>query len=105
MSGNQGHVKRGGNNREGAYGENEPTLAVEREDPELIASFDKEVQDEAQTGEHPNDFGTGAKFGFASENYPHEKQHDISSKGGKSSGPSRTKAEPAPHENLRGIVE
>jgi len=87
------------------YETKEPSLAVEREDKELIDSFDDEFQDEAQTGEHPADFGTGAKFGFASENYPHEKQEEISRKGGQNSGPSRTKPTPNPHENLEGVRE
>ncbi|KAJ3178258.1 hypothetical protein HDU85_005255 [Gaertneriomyces sp. JEL0708] len=82
------------------YEEATPTLAVEREDPDQIAQFDKEFKDEAETGEHPNDFGTGAKFGFASDNYPNEKHSDISRKGGENSGPSRTKPTPNPHGNL-----
>ena len=50
-----------------------PKLAVEEDEPEAIAQADEQFQDEAQSGQHPNDFGTGHSFGFASENYPHEK--------------------------------
>ncbi|KAJ3014135.1 hypothetical protein HKX48_005326, partial [Thoreauomyces humboldtii] len=89
----------------GSGGKNEtevPTLAVERENPELIASFDDEVQDEAQTGEHPNDFGTGNKTGFASDSYPNERHEEISRKGGENSAQGTKKPTPNPHANLEG---
>ncbi|KAJ3153649.1 hypothetical protein HDU86_005147 [Geranomyces michiganensis] len=85
------------------YETKEPTLAVERENPELIESFDKDYKDEAETGERPNDFGTGAKFGFASDNYPHEKHEEISRKGGENSAKGTAKPEPDPHANLAGV--
>ncbi|TPX69784.1 hypothetical protein SpCBS45565_g02136 [Spizellomyces sp. 'palustris'] len=87
------------------YEEQEPTLAVEREDPGLIGSFDKEFKDEAETGEHPNDFGTGQNRGFASENYPHEKHEEISRKGGQNSSKGTAKPTPNPHENLDNVRE
>ncbi|KAJ3034224.1 hypothetical protein HDV00_005271 [Rhizophlyctis rosea] len=84
-----------------------PQLAVEREEAEVIAQSDKDFPDEAETGEHPNDFGTGHKFGFASENYPSEKHHEISQKGGHNSSKGTAKPTPNPHQNLddAGIVE
>ncbi|KAJ3048919.1 hypothetical protein HK097_010075 [Rhizophlyctis rosea] len=84
-----------------------PKLAVEREESEAIAQADEQFQDEAQSGKHPNDFGTGHNFGFASDNYPHEKHGDISRKGGHNSSKGTAKPTPNPHKNLddEGVIE
>ncbi|KAJ3285235.1 hypothetical protein HK104_009583 [Borealophlyctis nickersoniae] len=69
-----------GSSAKDPYNDEVPTLAVEREEPELIKGFDSEVQDEAQSGEHPKDFGTGINTGFSKMDP--EEQRKVASKGG-----------------------